>query len=201
MTKWKKGADAVCSLRLHYHIRKWKSENPPTTSISILDSCVGQNKSQTVMQFFSFLSDCFYDKVVLLFLKSGHSHMFPDRATAHANNAVKNEIYVTQTMLFRLSTQYKGSTQSFWIITRQNHHFSLAGMHWWRNTSSPCQAASQIISSLSLIKVCALCSSEQTHLIVKLGVLLCSLPWRNVKSAWRSVRYRADISEIIFDEV
>ena len=113
-----KGADAVCSLRLHYHIRKWKSENPPTTSISILDSCVGQNKSQTVMQFFSFLSDCFYDKVFLLFLKSGHSHMFPDRATAHANNAVKH-----------------------------------------RNISpkrSTCQAASQIISSLSLIKVCAL---------------------------------------------
>ena len=42
------------------------------------------------MQFFSFLSDFFYDKVVLLLLKSGHSHMFPDRATAHANNAVKN---------------------------------------------------------------------------------------------------------------
>ena len=43
----------------------------------------------------------------------------------------KIEIYITQTMLFRLSTQYKGSTQSFWIITRQNHHFLLAGMHWW----------------------------------------------------------------------
>ena len=115
----------------------------------------------------------------------------------------QTEQLLTQTMQsnVRLSTQYKGSTQSFWIITRQNHHFSLAGMHWWRNTSSLCQAASQIISSLSLIKVCALCSSEQTHLIVKLGVLLCSLPWRNVKSAWRSVRYRADISEIIFDEV
>ena len=178
-----------------------KIREPTNDKHSHFREFVGQNKSQTVMQFFSFLSDCFYDIVFLLFLKSGHSHMFPDRATAHANNAVKNEIYITQTMLFRLSTQYKGSTQSFWIITRQNHNFSLAGMHWWRNTSSPCQAASQIISSLSLIKVRALCSSEQTHLIVKLGNLLCSLPWRNVKSAWTSVWYRADISEIIFDNV
>ena len=35
----------------------------------------------------------------------------------------KIKIYITQTILFRLSTQYKGLTQSFWIKTRQNHHF------------------------------------------------------------------------------
>ena len=83
-----KGADALCSLRLLHHLSKLCTTLPPKISVSILDNCVGQNKSQIVMKFFAFLSVCFYKEVVALYLKSGHSHMLPDRATAHQRNAI-----------------------------------------------------------------------------------------------------------------
>ena len=44
-----KGADAVCSLRLKYHLEKVISGNCPDIDVGVYDSCVGQNKSQTVL--------------------------------------------------------------------------------------------------------------------------------------------------------
>jgi hypothetical protein len=49
---------------------------------------VGQNKSQGMMKFYALMSILFYDEVAALFLISGHSHMLPDRATAHAKRAL-----------------------------------------------------------------------------------------------------------------
>lgn len=49
------------------------------TLILVFDNCVGQNKSKDVFLFFAILSMTFFDRVVILFLISGHSHMLPDR--------------------------------------------------------------------------------------------------------------------------
>ena len=63
--------------------------NTPLYSLSILDYCVGQNKSQRMMKFYALMSILFYDEVAALFLISGHSYMLPDGATAHAKRALK----------------------------------------------------------------------------------------------------------------
>jgi hypothetical protein len=87
-----KGADAVCSLRFYYHFErmlKRRVTGPPTgtgtqydTLFTVVDNCVGQNKSQMTMKFAAMLSLLFYKKVVLLFLLPGHSHMAPDRVVS-----------------------------------------------------------------------------------------------------------------------
>ena len=88
-----KGADALCSLRLRYHLRKLKLYEEqgvtPRLCMSLLDNCVGQNKSQLVMKFMCLLSICFYEQVALLYFLPGHSHMVPDRVVAHCKNAIK----------------------------------------------------------------------------------------------------------------
>ena len=77
-----KGADALCSLRLRYHLRKVeqysKTGTLPKLCMSLLDNCVGQNKSQNVMMFAS-LSLLFYETVVFMYFLPGHTHMHPDR--------------------------------------------------------------------------------------------------------------------------
>ena len=84
-----KGGDALCNMRLDYHLMKAKSETKPTISISILDNCVGQNKNNTVMKFHAFLSLCLYERVVLLYLLPGHSHMHADRAIAWMKDSIR----------------------------------------------------------------------------------------------------------------
>ena len=80
---------AFCSLRLKYHLVTFQQDTPATISVSILDNGVGQNKSQKMRKFYCPLSVCFYEEVAKLFLISGHSHMLPDRATAHTKRALK----------------------------------------------------------------------------------------------------------------
>ena len=58
--QWK-DVDALCSLRFMYHVNKFKAfrqrvQTPPKILVVLLDNCVGQNKSQVVMQFFALLS-------------------------------------------------------------------------------------------------------------------------------------------------
>ena len=88
-----KGADALCSLRMRYHLKKLKLYEEqgvtPQLCMSLLDNCVGQNKSQLVMKFMCMLSICFYEQVALLYFLPGHSHMVPDRVVAHCKNAIK----------------------------------------------------------------------------------------------------------------
>ena len=47
--------------------------------MTLLDNCVGQNKSQAVMQFYAMIQLIFYPQLACLYLKSGHSHMVADR--------------------------------------------------------------------------------------------------------------------------
>ena len=75
-----KGADCLCNLRLRYHINQIPTK--ASVSISILDNCVGQNKSNVTMIFNAFLSLVFYERVVLLYLIPGQSHMIADRVVA-----------------------------------------------------------------------------------------------------------------------
>lgn len=74
-------------MRLNYHLKK--RQDNPKVSISILDNCVGQNKSNIVFKFFCFLSLCFYEKVVLLYLIPGHSHMIADRVVAWSKGQIR----------------------------------------------------------------------------------------------------------------
>lgn len=96
-----KGADCLCSLRIRYHIMQRDRYNDaakkPSVSISILDNCIGQNKSNLVMKFNAMLSLLFYSKVVLLYLISGHSHMIADRIVAWIKAAIRGKnIYCPQ---------------------------------------------------------------------------------------------------------
>ena len=54
-----KGADCMCSLRMKYHILQWDhyrdKERRPTVSISVLDNCCAQIKSQLTMKFYCLL--------------------------------------------------------------------------------------------------------------------------------------------------
>jgi hypothetical protein len=62
---------------------------PAEICLSLLDNCVGQNKSKVVLIFFAMLSVVFpYKKVVLCFLLPGHSHNIADRVVAWCRRAV-----------------------------------------------------------------------------------------------------------------
>ncbi|OQR86385.1 hypothetical protein ACHHYP_10594 [Achlya hypogyna] len=64
-----KDADAVCSLRMRFHLAlAHKYGVMPSVLFQIMDNCVGQNKSKTVFQFF---------------------HNVADRAVAHCRNAMR----------------------------------------------------------------------------------------------------------------
>ena len=88
-----KGADALCSLRLRYHLKKVKQYEEagvtPKLNMTLLDNCVGQNKSQLVMKFACLLSILFYEKVALLYFLPGHTHMLPDRVVGQCKNSIK----------------------------------------------------------------------------------------------------------------
>ena len=73
----------MCTLRMRHILQKILPDEQKTeVLLNVLDSCVGQNKSQVCMKFAAMLSVVFFKKVVLVFLKSGHSHMKPDRVWA-----------------------------------------------------------------------------------------------------------------------
>ncbi|EGZ25598.1 hypothetical protein PHYSODRAFT_487550, partial [Phytophthora sojae] len=90
-----KGAGALCSLRLLYHLTTLQTDarngiRPAEIDFSLLDNCVGENKSKVVLMFFAMLSVVFpYKKVVLYFLLPGHSHHIADRVIAWCLNKVK----------------------------------------------------------------------------------------------------------------
>ena len=88
-----KGADALCSLRLRYHLRKVRkyleAGVKPGLNMSLLDNCVGQNKSQVVMKFACLMSILFYEQVALMYFLPGHTHMVPDRVFGQCKNSIK----------------------------------------------------------------------------------------------------------------
>ena len=113
-----KGADALCSLRFTYHINKFKAilqagATPLSTLLVVLDNCVGQNKSQIVMQFFALLSLLFYKKVVLVYLIPGHSHNTADRIVAWCRNAMKGKNFYTPMRIVEAVNKVKGVNATF----------------------------------------------------------------------------------------
>lgn len=106
-----KGADALCSLRLYYHLgqrdRYKRSAKKPKFSVSILDNCVGQNKSNLVMKFNALLSLLFYEKVVLLYLISGHSHMIADRVVSMLKKSIYNRNIYHPSDIAKQANTYK----------------------------------------------------------------------------------------------
>ena len=87
-------SDAMCGLRLVYHLKMHLLHKQNglllLKSLSILDNCVAQNKSQNVFMFFACLQILFYPNGLhLLFLKPGHSHMVADRIVGQCRQSIK----------------------------------------------------------------------------------------------------------------
>ena len=61
----------------------------PKLCMSLLDNCVGQNKSNVVMKFMALLSIFFYETVALMYFLPDHTHMLPDRVVANCKTAIK----------------------------------------------------------------------------------------------------------------
>ena len=93
-----KDCEALCTLRFFHHFRSYieagetgNREDFPDKFLGIFDNCVGQNKSQIVFMFYALLSLLFYEIVDLLFLWSGHSHMYPDRVTSWCRRSIERK--------------------------------------------------------------------------------------------------------------
>ena len=87
-----KDGEAMCSLRMNHHLTTLNQANPgtnPMILVSARDNCVGQNKSHLTMMFSCFLSITLYERVVLVFYKTGHSHMKADRVVAWCRNQTR----------------------------------------------------------------------------------------------------------------
>lgn len=88
-----KGGDALCSLRMRQHIRlhslRVRDGIEPRICASLMDNCVGQNKSQVLMQFYALISVLFFPTVSAFFFLPGHSHMICDRVVAWNRRRMK----------------------------------------------------------------------------------------------------------------
>ena len=85
----------MCSMRLRYHLQQHKKREQASVDAELLavllDNCVGQNKSNAVLQFFCLLGLLFYPKVALVFLIPGHSHMIADRVVVWCRRAIRGK--------------------------------------------------------------------------------------------------------------
>ena len=75
-----KDENSFCSLQMKYHLKsnndcQERGIDSPDIFVSIQDNCVGQNKSNTTMQFDAFMSLSLYKRVTTIYLIPGHSHM------------------------------------------------------------------------------------------------------------------------------
>ena len=70
-----------------------------------MDNCVGQNKSNAILQMFSLLTILgIYEGVVLHYFEAGHSHGAPDVGTAHAKRVLRNNYYVPEEIVAQMNT-------------------------------------------------------------------------------------------------
>jgi hypothetical protein len=109
-----KGADALCSLHLLFHLRLRQecANRSPKMLLLILDNCVGPNKSKVVFMFYALLSLLFYDKVALLFLIPGHSHNQADRVVAWCRNKMRAQnLYTPSAIVFEFNAIKSVSTE------------------------------------------------------------------------------------------
>jgi hypothetical protein len=87
----------VCSLRW-FHLRQEflgmleRGEELPSMAVKVLDNCTGQNKSHVTFFFDALITLLgFYQRLLNLYLFSGHSHMRPDRTVGHCRKAMKGK--------------------------------------------------------------------------------------------------------------
>ena len=85
----KEDTDVLCSLRLAYHFKKLRSEKPPRVSLSVLDEHSEMEKTATIFKFYALMSILFYERVMLLFMPSGHTHLRVDHVAAQARHCVR----------------------------------------------------------------------------------------------------------------
>ena len=76
--------------------------------MTLLDNCVGKNKSQIVMKFQCLLSILFYETVALLYFLPGHTHMQPDRVVAYCKQAIKGRNLYTLGQIAEHANNVKG---------------------------------------------------------------------------------------------
>ena len=81
-----KGGDALCSLRLRQHLRLYakrlRDGVEARICATLMDNCVGQNKSQVLMKFYALISVLFFPTVTAFYFIPGHSHMICDRVVS-----------------------------------------------------------------------------------------------------------------------
>ena len=122
-----KGADALCSLRLRYHLEKMrvfqKNGIQPQLSMSLLDNCVGQNKSQVVIQFMCLLSVLFYKAVAVLYFLPGHSHMLPDSVVGYCKRAIRRLNLYTPSQIVDCCSKVKSVYPEFLEESDQDKPF------------------------------------------------------------------------------
>lgn len=112
-----KNGDAMCSSRFIYQLRLYIQASTssalstfPDTLHIIMDNCVGQNKSQVVLMFMSFLSMTFYTRAICYYLVSEHSHMCPDRVVSHAKRSIGvNDIFEPEELVQKINTAGKNN--------------------------------------------------------------------------------------------
>ena len=80
------GGDGLCSLRMRQHLRLYaqrlRDGVEARLCATLMDNCVGQNKSQVVMQFYALISVLFFPTVTAFYFIPGHSHMICDRVVS-----------------------------------------------------------------------------------------------------------------------
>jgi hypothetical protein len=106
-----KGKDALCSLRIAFHLkhRNWclaEGVSLPRFFIGVYDNCVGQNKSNITLKFASFLTlSGFYERVLLIYFIPRHSHMVADRVVAWVKRSLgKENIFLPSDIIEKMNT-------------------------------------------------------------------------------------------------
>eukprot|EP00732_Lithocolla_globosa_P001247 Lithocolla_globosa_v1_NODE_586_length_3676_cov_4.989506.p1 type:complete len:526 gc:universal NODE_586_length_3676_cov_4.989506:2205-628(-) len=119
-----KGGNETNSLRWYHYTRLIQQyinegKQPPRFLLRVCDNCSGQGKSRKTSKFDALLPLLLFDRVGVLFLIPGHSHMKADRVAAWINRSIKNlNIYLPSDLI----TQYNGvkSVRAEFIETDHN---------------------------------------------------------------------------------
>ena len=123
-----KDGDALCSLRLFHYMSQYiqqKNRNElhkrARFLFVIMDNCVGQNKSNCVLKFFSLLVVIgLYEGIVLHYLEAGHSHGSPDCGLAHAKRPLNNNDYMVPEEIVQEMNTVEGIDASYIDFRKAN---------------------------------------------------------------------------------
>ena len=142
-----KDGNALCSLRMAYHLTKSEST---TISLDLLDNCVGQSKSNSTMMFCARLSLPYYKKFVCLYLKTGHSHMISDRVVAWMQNSIRRKQMFIHLILWNHVITSTLLMHVCWIILEMIAIFFIGWDRLLTNTSRNFHLDSHIVTFFSL---------------------------------------------------